>query len=56
MHLGIFDMLTPRVFFFTTGVVNTSLMISEHLAEETGTVADVVGTHASYGSSSGVII
>ena len=56
MHLGIFKRQTPRVFFFTKGVVNTSLTISEHLVEESGTVADVVGTDASFGSLSGVMV
>ena len=56
IHLGIFDMRTPSIFFFLmTGVIKTSLRISEHFAEETGAVGDVVSTHASFGSSSGVI-
>ena len=37
------------------GIVNTSSTISAHLAEVTGTVADIVGTDASFGSSSGVM-
>ena len=55
IHLSIFDIQTPSIFFFLTTSVKTSLRISERFAEETGAVGDVVNTHASFGSSSGVI-